>query len=92
MVAELERIRTKTEEEAGQVVSTSCWAQAAGIDEKILLQQIHFGWYCRDELLRSTHSLVLYIAKNYRGLGVPFEDLVQVCLIALLLLLFYVLS
>lgn len=77
LVADLERIRTKIEEEVGQVVGTSCWSQAAGIDEKVLLEQMHFGWYCRDELLKSSRSLVLYIAKNYRGLGVAFEDLVQ---------------
>lgn len=66
------------EEEVGQVISVSSWALAAGIDNKVLLRQMHFGWHCRDELLRSTRSLVLYIAKNYRGLGVAFEDLVQV--------------
>ncbi|KAL5558614.1 hypothetical protein UlMin_034825 [Ulmus minor] len=51
-VAKLERIRTVLEKETGRVTSLSCWAEAAGADEKVLLQQLHFGLYCRDELLR----------------------------------------
>ncbi|XP_031250296.1 RNA polymerase sigma factor sigC-like [Pistacia vera] len=77
VVANLERIRTTLEEEAGQVLSLSCWAEAAGVSEKVLRQYLCFGWYCRDELLQSTRSLVLYLARNYRGLGIPLADLVQ---------------
>ncbi|OMO66884.1 RNA polymerase sigma-70 [Corchorus capsularis] len=77
VVANLERIRTTLEEETGKVVSLSCWAEAAGVNEKVLQQQLQFGWYCRDELLRSTRSLVLYFARNYRGLGIAHEDLIQ---------------
>ncbi|XWS70277.1 hypothetical protein CRYUN_Cryun03dG0034700 [Craigia yunnanensis] len=77
VVANLERIRTTCEEETGKVVSFSCWAEAAGVNEKVLQQQLRFGWYCRDELLRSTRSLVLYSARNYRGLGIAHEDLIQ---------------
>lgn len=76
VAADLERIRRKVEE-IGQAVCMSSWAEAAAIDKKVLLQRIHLGRYCRDELLRSTRSLILYVAKNYRGLGVAFEDLVQ---------------
>lgn len=68
------------EKEAGEVASLSRWAKAAGVEKKVLQEKLHFGWYCRDELLRSTRSLVLYIARNYRGLGVDFEDLLQVFL------------
>ncbi|CAN4127971.1 unnamed protein product [Withania somnifera] len=77
LVAELERIRSVLEEEAGRVATFSSWAEAAGLEQKELQQHLHFGWYCRDELLKSTRSLVLYLARNYRGLGVAFEDLVQ---------------
>ncbi|XP_012857954.1 PREDICTED: RNA polymerase sigma factor sigC [Erythranthe guttata] len=76
-VAELEKIRTKLEQETGQIASLSNWAEAAGIKKKELQQHLHYGWHCRDELLRSTHSLVLFIARNYSGLGVAFEDLIQ---------------
>ncbi|XWS70281.1 hypothetical protein CRYUN_Cryun03dG0034700 [Craigia yunnanensis] len=94
VVANLERIRTTCEEETGKVVSFSCWAEAAGVNEKVLQQQLRFGWYCRDELLRSTRSLVLYSARNYRGLGIAHEDLIQVdqnfsiCLVVYMLYLF----
>ncbi|XP_031382739.1 RNA polymerase sigma factor sigC-like isoform X2 [Punica granatum] len=77
VIAHLERIRTILEEETGQVVSLACWAEAAGVDEKDLQRSLHFGWFCRDEILRSTRSLVLFLARNYRGLGIALEDLVQ---------------
>lgn len=78
MVAELEKLRIILEEEAGQVPSLSSWAEAAGVEKKELQRHLHYGWHCRDELLRSTRSLVLFIARNYWGLGVAFEDLIQV--------------
>lgn len=78
MIVNLERIKKNLEEESGQVVSLSCWAKAAGLDEKELQRSLYFGWFCRDELLRSTRSFVLYIARNYRGLGIALEDLIQV--------------
>lgn len=78
MLANLERIRTTLEKETGQVLSLSCWAEAAGVSEKVMQQHLRFGWYCRDELLQSTRSLVLYLARNYRGLGIPLADLLQV--------------
>ncbi|KAJ6698070.1 RNA polymerase SIGMA FACTOR SIGC [Salix purpurea] len=74
---DLERIRTTLEEETEQVVSLSCWAKAAGLDKKVLQQQLQFGWYCRDELIKNTRSLVFYIARNYRGMGIAMEDLLQ---------------
>ncbi|PPD67063.1 hypothetical protein GOBAR_DD36060 [Gossypium barbadense] len=80
VVANLERIRTTLEEETGRIVSLSCWAEAAKLTEKALQQHLHYGWYCRDELIRTTRSLVLYFARNYRGLGIAHEDLIQAAL------------
>ncbi|CAH8310996.1 unnamed protein product [Eruca vesicaria subsp. sativa] len=77
IVADMERIRTKLEEESGKVASMSSWAEAAGMNEKLLMRNLHFGWYCRDELVKSTRSLVLFLARNYRGLGIAHEDLIQ---------------
>ncbi|GMQ03582.1 hypothetical protein CsSME_00049335 [Camellia sinensis var. sinensis] len=77
LVEYLEGIRTVLEEETGQVASLRRWAEAAGVEEKVLKQHLHFGWYCKDELLKSSHSLVVYLARNYRGIGVAFEDLIQ---------------
>ncbi|PON71375.1 RNA polymerase sigma factor [Trema orientale] len=77
MVSKLEQIRAALEKETGGIVSLSCWAEAAGVDEKMLQQNLHFGWRCQDELIRSTKSLVLYLARNYRGLGIALDDLLQ---------------
>lgn len=78
LLAKLEKVRKMVEEETGEAASLSRWADAAGIDKKTLQQNLQFGWYCRDELLRSTRSLIMYLAKNYRSLGVAFDDLIQV--------------
>ncbi|XP_076954073.1 RNA polymerase sigma factor sigC-like [Bidens hawaiensis] len=77
MVANLERIRMMLEEEMGPMVSFSSWAAAAGVDKQVLLENLQFGWRCRDELLRSTRSLVIYLAKNYNSQGIAFKDLIQ---------------
>ncbi|KAH0989883.1 hypothetical protein GBA52_001366 [Prunus armeniaca] len=77
VIADLERIKETLEKETGKVVTLRCWAEAAGVHERVLLQHLRFGWYCQDELIRSTRSLVLYLARNYRGLGVALDDLIQ---------------
>ena len=77
MVVKLERIRTALEEETGGVASLSLWAEAAGLDEDVLRKRLSFGWQCRDELVRSTKALVLYLARSYRGLGIAVDDLLQ---------------
>ncbi|GMN40034.1 hypothetical protein TIFTF001_009264 [Ficus carica] len=77
VIAKLEQIRTALEKETGSVASLSCWAEAAGVDEKELQRNLNFGWHCRDELIRSTKPLVLFLARNYRGLGIALEDLLQ---------------
>jgi len=66
------------EGEIGHSASYASWAEAAGIDQRTLQQRLQFGWYCRDKLIKSTHSLVVYLAKNYRGMGIAFDDLLQV--------------
>ncbi|KAH7523575.1 hypothetical protein FEM48_Zijuj06G0026500 [Ziziphus jujuba var. spinosa] len=71
------RIRKSLEKDIGRVVTLSCWAEAAKIEEKLLQQHLHFGWCCLDELIRSTRSLVLYFARNYRGVGISLKDLLQ---------------
>ncbi|CAN6583326.1 unnamed protein product [Malus baccata var. baccata] len=77
VIANLERVKATLEKETGTVATLSCWAEAAGVQKKVLLQKLHFGWYCQDELIRSTRSLVLYLARSYRGLGVAMDDLLQ---------------
>ncbi|XP_073307024.1 RNA polymerase sigma factor sigC [Primulina huaijiensis] len=77
LVAELEKIRLILEEKTGEVPTLSSWAEATGVKKKELLHRLHYGWHCMDELVKSTRSLVLFIARNYRGLGVSFDVLIQ---------------
>ncbi|XP_023002340.1 RNA polymerase sigma factor sigC-like isoform X2 [Cucurbita maxima] len=77
VVANLERIRETLEKATGKISSMSCWANAAGVDIKDLQNQLQFGWFCQDELLRTTNSLVRFLSKKYRCSGLPMEDLVQ---------------
>ncbi|WCJ29547.1 RNA polymerase sigma factor sigC [Euphorbia peplus] len=77
VLSDLENIRTTLEEGTGRAVTMSCWAEAAGLNVKVLQQQLRYGWYCRDELVRSTRSLVIFLSRNYRGMGIALEDLIQ---------------
>ncbi|KAK7282948.1 hypothetical protein RIF29_12089 [Crotalaria pallida] len=77
VLAELEKIRAAIEEDTNQVASLSSWAEAAGVDDQVLKQNLLYGQYCRDELIRSTRSLVLYVARKYKGMGISMEDLLQ---------------
>lgn len=76
-IADLEKTRLKLEGEIGQSASYARWAKAAGIDQKTLQKRLQLGWYCRDRLIKSTRSLVVYLARNYRGMGIAFDDLLQ---------------
>ncbi|KAF3780391.1 RNA polymerase sigma factor [Nymphaea thermarum] len=76
-ISKLENVRINLEEKLGHRVSLSGWAEAVGVDEKTLKDRLYFGWQCRDKLLKSTRSLVIYLAKGYQGRGISFDDLVQ---------------
>ncbi|XP_047151118.1 RNA polymerase sigma factor sigC [Vigna umbellata] len=77
VLAELEKIRTAIEDDTKRVVTLNHWAEASGVDEKVLQQLLHHGYYCRDELIRSSRSLVLFLARKYRGMGIALDDLLQ---------------
>ncbi|KAJ8485142.1 hypothetical protein OPV22_017627 [Ensete ventricosum] len=76
-IANLEKICKELEEEIGRPPSYTRWAEAAGVDKRTLQWRLQFGWFCRDKLVKSTRSLVMFIAKNYRGMGIAFDDLLQ---------------
>ncbi|XP_074584661.1 RNA polymerase sigma factor sigC isoform X2 [Curcuma longa] len=76
-MANLEKLCKNLEEDMGKPPSFTRWAEAAGLDQKTLRSRLQFGWYCRDKLIKSTRSLVIFIAKNYRGMGIAFDDLTQ---------------
>ncbi|MFS7986691.1 putative RNA polymerase sigma factor, region 2 [Helianthus anomalus] len=59
------------------MLSFSSWVATA----EELLENLQFGCRSRDELSRSTRSLVICLAKNYDGQGIAFKDLIQVCFI-----------
>ncbi|MED6192114.1 hypothetical protein PIB30_007293 [Stylosanthes scabra] len=77
VLAELEKIREGIEEGTNQVASLRRWAEAAGVEEKVLQKQLRYCQRCRDELIQSTRSLVFYLARKYRGMGIALEDLLQ---------------
>lgn len=74
----LEKIGKDLEEEIGRPPNFMRWAEAAGLDQNTLQHRLQVGWYCRDKLIKSTRSLVMFIVKNYRGMGIAFDDLLQV--------------
>ncbi|KAI4376284.1 hypothetical protein MLD38_014065 [Melastoma candidum] len=76
-IADLEGIRLILEKESGMEISMSSWAKAAGMEEKTLRSCLRYGWYCRDEILRSSRSLIVFLARNYWSFGVAVEDLIQ---------------
>ncbi|KAL5133423.1 RNA polymerase sigma factor sigC [Glycine soja] len=67
VLAELEKIRTAIEEDTKPVASLSTWVETSGVDEKVLQQLLHCGYYCWDELIQSSRSLVVYLARKYRA-------------------------
>lgn len=77
VVAKLERIKATLEKQTGSVASLSCWAEAAGVSNKALQEHLLFGRCCKEELLRNTRDLVVFLARNYRGLGIAYRDLIQ---------------
>ncbi|EXB75636.1 RNA polymerase sigma factor rpoD [Morus notabilis] len=81
VVAKLEQIRTALEKETGSVASFSCWAEAAGVDEKALQQGVlqgaerfdhtrgyRFSTYVQYWIRKSMSQLV---ARHARGILVP---------------------
>uniref|UniRef100_A0A1D1XNI7 RNA polymerase sigma factor rpoD n=1 Tax=Anthurium amnicola TaxID=1678845 RepID=A0A1D1XNI7_9ARAE len=76
-VAKLEKARMELEKRTGKKASLLSWAQLAETDAKTLQHRLHYGWYCKDRLLKSTRPLVIYLARSYRGMGIAFDDLIQ---------------
>ncbi len=48
-----------------------------GIDREALVQEWESGKMARERLIKANFRLVIGIAKRYRGLGIPFMDLIQ---------------
>ncbi|MED6128534.1 hypothetical protein PIB30_098800 [Stylosanthes scabra] len=65
VLAELEITRKAIEKNTSQVTSLRSWAEASGVDEKVLLQQLHYGRYCQDELIEAGYEGVLQGAERF---------------------------
>lgn len=74
----LERLQVELAERCGGQPTFSQWAAAAGVDQKTLRKRLDYGILCKDKMIKSNIRLVISIAKNYQGVGMNLQDLVQV--------------
>ncbi|XP_051146780.1 RNA polymerase sigma factor sigB-like isoform X2 [Andrographis paniculata] len=77
VLMKLERLHEELRERCGGEPAFSDWAAAAGMDQKTLREQINYGVQCKDKMIKSNIRLVISIAKNYQGIGMDLQDLVQ---------------
>ncbi|KAJ8573500.1 hypothetical protein K7X08_010011 [Anisodus acutangulus] len=73
----LERLEVELVERCGGQPTFSQWAAAAGVDQKTLRKRLNYGIICKDKMIKSNVRLVISIAKNYQGVGMNLQDLVQ---------------
>ncbi|XP_060217861.1 RNA polymerase sigma factor sigB-like [Lycium barbarum] len=73
----LERLEVELVERCGGQPTFSQWAAAAGVDQKTLRKRLNYGILCKDKMIKSNVRLVISIAKNYQGVGMNLQDLVQ---------------
>ncbi|KAL4351777.1 hypothetical protein GQ457_06G024120 [Hibiscus cannabinus] len=74
---QLENLQAELAERCGQQPTFSQWASAAGVDRMTLRQRLNYGTLCKDKMIKSNIRLVISIAKNYQGVGMNLQDLVQ---------------
>lgn len=79
----LERLQVELAERCGGQPTFSQWAAAAGVDQKTLRKRLDYGIRCKDKMIKSNVRLVISIAKNYQGVGMNLQDLVQVYMMQL---------
>ncbi|XP_017223885.2 RNA polymerase sigma factor sigB isoform X2 [Daucus carota subsp. sativus] len=73
----LEKLYDEYKERYGSEPNYMQWAAAAGIDQLTLRKNITYGKICKDKMIKSNIRLVISIAKNYQGVGMNLQDLVQ---------------
>lgn len=74
----LERLQKELTERYGDQFTFAQWAAAASVDQKTLRERLNYGILCKDKMIKSNIRLVISIAKNYQGVGMNLQDLVQV--------------
>eukprot|EP00268_Persea_americana_P032398 TRINITY_DN3185_c0_g2_i3.p1 TRINITY_DN3185_c0_g2~~TRINITY_DN3185_c0_g2_i3.p1 ORF type:complete len:579 (-),score=134.27 TRINITY_DN3185_c0_g2_i3:226-1962(-) len=72
----LEKLHEELAEHGGQPTIAQ-WASVAGLDRKTLRERVNYGIHCKERMIKSNIRLVISIAKNYQGVGMNLEDLVQ---------------
>lgn len=83
----LEKLHEELAEHGGQPTIAQ-WASVAGLDRKTLRERVNYGIHCKERMIKSNIRLVISIAKNYQGVGMNLEDLVQVIACAFLFIYF----
>ncbi|KAM7472411.1 hypothetical protein LguiA_010594 [Lonicera macranthoides] len=72
-----EKLYEELKERCGGEPTLIQWASAAGVDQKTLRERLSFGALCKEKMIKSNIRLVVSIAKNYQGVGMNLQDLVQ---------------
>lgn len=73
----LEKLHEELTERCGGEPTFAQWAAAAGVYPKTLRKRVNYGIQCKDKMIKSNIRLVISIAKNYQGVGMNLQDLVQ---------------
>lgn len=77
----LERLEQELAARCGGQPTIAQWAAAAGVEQKTLRKRLNYGILCKDKMIKSNVRLVISIAKNYQGVGMNLQDLVQVYMV-----------
>eukprot|EP01018_Ginkgo_biloba_P007758 Gb_37605 [translate_table: standard] len=73
----LEKVKIRLQTLSGREPTICEWAEAVGTDQKYLKLRLRSGWQCREKMIKCNLRLVVYVAKNYQGLGMSLQDLMQ---------------
>nr|AKC88654.1 sigma factor [Erodium trifolium] len=73
----LEMLQKELAERCGGDPTFSQWAAAAGVDQRTLQSRLNYGIACKEKMIKCNLRLVVSIAKNYTGVGLDLQDLVQ---------------
>ncbi|CAN6462266.1 unnamed protein product [Victoria cruziana] len=73
----LEELKQKLHLQSGYVPTLVEWAEAVGTSCHVLQSRLHLGMKSREKMIYANLRLVVYIAKNYQGMGISLQDLLQ---------------
>nr|AKC88650.1 sigma factor [Erodium chrysanthum] len=76
-LVKLEMLQRELAERCGCEPTLAQWAAAAGLDQRVLQSRITYGASCKEKMITSNIRFVVSIAKQYTGIGVDIEDLIQ---------------